>query len=88
MSRARARISFEANCGILKQLGEIFWSAAVMAEMGDKILKEVDRVYSQVTDETRRKQSVAILAPTNGKQPFPNHPAMIQNYPNTTSQRL
>lgn len=70
MSRARARIAFEANCGILKQLGEMFWSAAVMAEMGSMTLKEVDRVFSQVIDESRRKQSVAILAPSNGKQPL------------------
>jgi hypothetical protein len=88
MFRARARIAFEANCGILKQLGKIFWTAAVMAEMGSKTLEEVDRVYSQVTDETRRKQSVAILASTNGTQLLSTHPPVTRNFHNTTPQRL
>ncbi|KAJ9660429.1 hypothetical protein H2198_002547 [Neophaeococcomyces mojaviensis] len=55
MSRSRAKIAFEANCQILERLGEIFWSAAAMAEMGNLTLKELDRVYAQVADADPRK---------------------------------
>ena len=55
MYRARARNALEANCRILENLGQIFWSAAVMASMGNLTLKELDRVYSNVTDAESRK---------------------------------
>lgn len=57
MCRARARDGFEANSHILKHLGTIFWSASTMADMADITLKELDRVYAQVTEsELRRNQ--------------------------------
>lgn len=56
MHRARSRKALEANCRILESLGEIFWSAAAMANMGNLTLKELDRVYSTVSDEARRKK--------------------------------
>lgn len=67
MLRARARIAFEANCLILKELGEKFSSAAVMADMGNMTLEEVDRAYSRVTDESRRRQSIGLAGPVTGK---------------------
>ena len=56
MCRARARNDMQSNCRILERLGEIFWSASVMAQMGNMTLKELDRVYSDVADAQSRKQ--------------------------------
>lgn len=55
MSRARARTQFQNNCEVLNRLGDIFWSASVMAEMGKSTLKEMDRVYSVVAVSGQRK---------------------------------
>jgi hypothetical protein len=49
LHRDRARDTLKENCRVLEKLGEIFWSAAIMAEMGNKTLKELDRVYLNVT---------------------------------------
>lgn len=61
MYRARARTSMEVNCRLLEGLGTIFWPASVMAKLGDMILKELSRVYSNMTDaepyKSRQKQS-------------------------------
>ena len=51
--RARARVSFEKNCAVLRHLGEIFWSAAVIADMGKLTLGEVDRAYARFAVERR-----------------------------------
>lgn len=57
MSRSRARAQFQNTCDILYELGEIFGSAATMAEMGKSTLKEMDRVCSVVAvSEQRRLQ--------------------------------
>jgi hypothetical protein len=66
MLRSRARIAFEANCRSLQRLGGIFWSAANMAKTGEMMLREIDRVYFQVVDGSRRK-SVADVT-VNGKE--------------------
>lgn len=67
MSRARARVGFEANTRILKHLGTIFWSASTMATMADTMLKELDRVYAQVTESESRKNQQDSDTFTNGK---------------------
>jgi hypothetical protein len=46
--RARARTQFQSNCDVLYELGEIFWCASTMAEMGKSTLKEMDRVFTVV----------------------------------------
>ncbi|RDW91650.1 hypothetical protein BP5796_02815 [Coleophoma crateriformis] len=51
--RARARAQFQANCDILSDLKDIFWSASTMADMGKKVLKEIDRVVSTVATSDR-----------------------------------
>ena len=50
MYRARAQVDHRTNCHVLENLGKIFWSASVMAEMGKSTLRELDKVYSSVTD--------------------------------------
>lgn len=68
MSRSRAKIAFEANCRILERLGETYWSAAAMAEMGNLTLKELDRVYAQAVDgNSRKSQETSGDIQTKGK---------------------
>lgn len=55
--RNRARIAFEANCKALGQLRHTFRSAAVMADLAQSILRELDRVYAQITDDALNEQS-------------------------------
>lgn len=50
MYRSRAQNAMEANCSLLADLGEIFWSAEAMAELGNMVLKELSRVYSDVAN--------------------------------------
>lgn len=68
LSRARARLAFEENCHILDRLGVIFSQAATMADMGRATLAELDRVYNNIVDSSRRKQSVHQALPHGGKQ--------------------
>ncbi|KAH8690826.1 hypothetical protein BGW36DRAFT_432609 [Talaromyces proteolyticus] len=57
MYRSRAQNAMEANCHLLGSLGQIFWSAEAMAEFGNMTLKELSRVYSNITDtEVRNSQ--------------------------------
>jgi hypothetical protein len=46
MLRTRARKQLLRNCTILRELGEIFWSAVVMVELAEKTICEMDKVYS------------------------------------------
>lgn len=55
MHRARARDQVQTNCGILSELGDIFWSASTMAEIGKLTLKEMDRVVAIVASSERRR---------------------------------
>jgi hypothetical protein len=66
MYRARARAQLQKNCQVLEELGKIFWSASIMADMGKSTLKELDRVHSAVTDSQRRKSHVRHDAETSG----------------------
>ena len=54
MYRARAQNDVKANCRSLDQLGEIFWTARIMAQMGNATLRELDRVRSNVSDDQSR----------------------------------
>lgn len=49
MYRSRARALLQKNCSLLRELGGTFWSAEAMARLGEKTLKEMDRVYSSIT---------------------------------------
>lgn len=56
LHRARSRAQFQTICDALSELGDIFWSASTMSEMGKKLLKEIDRISSAVSSETRQPQ--------------------------------
>jgi hypothetical protein len=40
--QARARKQLVANCAILRELGEAFYSASLMADLGERLIKKVD----------------------------------------------
>jgi len=53
--RARSRGQFQTLCDALSGLEGVFWSASTTAEMGKKLHKEMDRVFSTVSSsETMR----------------------------------
>ncbi|PVH88399.1 hypothetical protein DL98DRAFT_580807 [Cadophora sp. DSE1049] len=53
--RARSRGQFQTLCDALSGLEGVFWSASTTAEMGKKLLKEMDRVFSTMSSsETMR----------------------------------
>lgn len=49
MLRTRSRKQLLRNCTILRELGEIFWSAVVMVELAEKTICEMDKVYSTIS---------------------------------------
>jgi hypothetical protein len=46
--RARARRQLLANCAILRELGDIFSSAAVMVNLAEQTVREMDKVCSSM----------------------------------------
>lgn len=46
-----------SNCGILKELGEAFYSASVMADLGERLIKEVDKEQEGGTQEKQDQGS-------------------------------
>jgi hypothetical protein len=56
IQRTRSRIQFQTLCDALTRLEGIFWSASATAEMGKKLLKEMDRVVSTVSNTYERRE--------------------------------
>jgi hypothetical protein len=50
MYRTRAQVSTLENCKVLDGLKDIFWTAAVMADMAHATLTELNRVHSMIFD--------------------------------------
>ncbi|KAG4439878.1 hypothetical protein IFR05_004654 [Cadophora sp. M221] len=59
--RTRSRSQFQTICDALSGLEGIFWSASTTAEMGKKLLKEIDRVFSSVSSS----ENMRLHQPTN-----------------------
>lgn len=51
--RMRARGQFQASCRLLEGLESQYCTAANAANMGKKMLREIDRVFSTVSSENR-----------------------------------
>ncbi|EXV06452.1 fungal specific transcription factor domain protein [Metarhizium robertsii] len=49
MFRARAMSSFKRNCEMLRKYGDHFWSANVVAGLGERVLKEMERAATSLT---------------------------------------
>ncbi|KUJ22504.1 uncharacterized protein LY89DRAFT_664320 [Mollisia scopiformis] len=55
LHRTRARIQFQTLCDALSKLDGIFWSASATSDMGKKLLREMDRVVSTVSNSSERR---------------------------------
>ncbi|KAI5458653.1 hypothetical protein BGZ63DRAFT_50420 [Mariannaea sp. PMI_226] len=51
MFRARAMYAFSRNCEMLRKFGEYYWSASVVAGLGDRVLKEMERAANTLTKD-------------------------------------
>lgn len=49
MFRARAMNAFKRNCEMLRNFGDYFWSANVVAGLGERVLKEMERAATTLT---------------------------------------
>ncbi|KAI8672049.1 Fungal-trans domain-containing protein [Fusarium sp. Ph1] len=72
MFRARAMHSFRRNCEMLRKFGDYFWSANVVAGLGERVLKEMERAATTLTkDSTPPPPSgeTPSSAPSSNSQP-------------------
>ncbi|KAF7554180.1 hypothetical protein G7046_g6891 [Stylonectria norvegica] len=51
MFRARAMHAFRRNCEMLREFGDYSWSANVVAGLGERVLKEMERAATTLTKE-------------------------------------
>ncbi|KAH7143249.1 hypothetical protein DER46DRAFT_517609 [Fusarium sp. MPI-SDFR-AT-0072] len=52
MFRSRAMHAFRRNCEMLRKFGDYFWSANVVAGLGERVLKEMERAANTLTRES------------------------------------
>ncbi|KAJ9635446.1 hypothetical protein H2199_008449 [Coniosporium tulheliwenetii] len=64
MFRTRARKLLLANCSVLRELGDMFWSAVVMADLAEQTIREMDKAFSSVVN-AQHQEAVGESA-TNG----------------------
>jgi hypothetical protein len=50
MFRARARAAFKSNCELLRRFGDVFWSARVVAGLGERVLREMERTANSLAN--------------------------------------
>ncbi|KAH6709444.1 hypothetical protein BKA61DRAFT_614263 [Leptodontidium sp. MPI-SDFR-AT-0119] len=72
--RARSRSQFQTICDALSGLQGIFWSASTTAEMGKKLLKEMDRVFSTVSTSENMRLHQHTSSNTNNAVAGIRHP--------------
>ena len=51
MFRARAMSAFRRNCAMLRKFGDHFWGANVVAGLGERVLREMERAATALTRE-------------------------------------
>lgn len=51
MFRARAMNSFRRNCELLRRYGNHFWSANVVAGLGERVLREMERAANTLNKD-------------------------------------
>lgn len=52
MFRARARSAFKSNSELMKRFGDVYWSARVVAGLGERILREMERAANSIAQGT------------------------------------
>jgi hypothetical protein len=72
MLRTRARKQLLRNCTILRELGEIFWSAVVMVELAEKTICEMDKVYSTIASAQQHHTANEAIVTAHTDEAVPN----------------
>ncbi|KAJ4245304.1 hypothetical protein NW762_014175 [Fusarium torreyae] len=69
MFRGRAMHAFRRNCEMLRKFGDHFWSANVVAGLGERVLKEMERAANTLTkDQTPPPEGPPSSAPSTLSQ--------------------
>lgn len=63
--QARARKQLVANCAILRELGEAFYSASLMADLGERLIKDLDKKQQGEEREDQDQISLRNTKSTN-----------------------
>jgi hypothetical protein len=84
MFRTRAMSSFRRNCEMLRDFGEYFWSASVVAGLSGRVLKEMERAANNLVREATPSSTDGTSRPTTqpgsvNQDPPPND--ITSNYP-------
>ncbi|KAH7364392.1 hypothetical protein BKA65DRAFT_491203 [Rhexocercosporidium sp. MPI-PUGE-AT-0058] len=77
--RARSRGQFQTICDALSGLEGIFWSASTTSEMGKKLLKEMDRVFSTVSSSENMRSNQHTSSISHGGAGISGHGMATQN---------
>ncbi|KAM0438302.1 hypothetical protein ACHAQK_006681 [Fusarium lateritium] len=76
MFRGRAMHAFRRNCEMLRKFGDYFWSANVVAGLGERVLKEMERAANTLTREATPppQEGTPNSVPSSLSQPVPRPP--------------
>ncbi|KAL3952087.1 hypothetical protein ACCO45_013804 [Purpureocillium lilacinum] len=78
MFRARSMNAFRRNCEMLRQFGNHFWSANVVAGLGERVLKEMERAATTLTREASPLPDAGTKTPSQGPENESNRqPGMV-----------
>jgi hypothetical protein len=83
MFRARARSAFKSNCELLRRFGGVFWSARVVAGLGERVLREMERTASTLAESAptasnqQQNQQPAAMTPAPMSMAEPNSLASL-----------
>ncbi|XEV06995.1 hypothetical protein FSHL1_012282 [Fusarium sambucinum] len=83
MFRARAMHAFRRNCEMLRKFGDYFWSANVVAGLGERVLKEMERAANTLTRESTppTHEGTPNSIPSSFSQPVPRPPEFPVSVP-------
>ncbi|KAJ4004999.1 hypothetical protein NW752_011512 [Fusarium irregulare] len=84
MFRARAMHAFRRNCEMLRKFGDYFWSANVVAGLGERVLKEMERAANTLTRESTpptTHEGTPNSVPSSLSQPAPRQPEFPVSVP-------
>lgn len=68
MFRARSMNAFKRNCELIRRYGNHFWSANVVAGLGERVLKEMERAATTLNKDNTPPVTAAETNPTSTTQ--------------------
>lgn len=88
MYRTRAQVSMKDNCDVLDGLKDIFWTAAVMADLAHVTLTQLERVHSILTNAPPRDGNRAKLPHSPNSERSTVDPWLVQSQRQSLAQDL